>query len=105
MEQPWGGLRGLERHHPAKYLASIVSRHPHRRNLRGPLIRVENGRAAYIRASVGEVHRPFRVLRKTREEFLPDRDHVVGLSADSGHFPRDEHILGIAIASPKRVKG
>src|SRR5882724_10453596 len=97
MEQPWGGLRRLERHHPAEYLASIVPGHPYWCNLRGPLIRVKNGGTAYIRASVGEVHRSFRVLSKAREEFLANWDHFKGLSAKLGHLPCDEHILRVAI--------
>src|SRR6266436_5915349 len=104
MEQSCGGRRRLECDHPAEYLAAIVPCHPHGCDLRSPLIRVENRRTAYIRASVGEVHRPFRVMRKARKEFLSNGDHLIGLSAELSHFPRDDHILRVAIGSPKRIK-
>src|ERR1700722_4798831 len=95
IEQVWCGFGRLERHHPTEYLAAVVSRHSHRGNLRSALIRVENRGTAYVRASVCEVYGPFRVLSKAREEILPHGDYFVGLTAELGHLPRDEHILGL----------
>src|SRR5437764_4125229 len=104
MKQPWVGIRTLKCDEPPEHFAAIVSRHPHWCDLCGPLIGIENGRTAYICASVGEVHRPFGIMGKLREEFLSYSNHLVGLSARLRHSPRDKYILTVAISSSKRIK-
>ncbi len=64
-KQACGRFRGFERSQMAKYLAAIVSRHPDRGNLSGPLIHVEIGGTVDARASVGKVNGSLRVIRKT----------------------------------------
>src|SRR5713226_8354410 len=89
----------------AEHLATIVSCHPDRGDLRCPLVHVEIRGMGDVHTSVGEVHRALRITRKAREKLFPYRYHLVGLAAPGGHFPRYENVLTVAEHPPKGVTG
>src|SRR6266478_5787528 len=75
----YGRHSWLERPDATEHLASIISRHPDRRNFGGQLVCVKVGGVSYVGSSVGKVYSALRIVRKAREEFVSYRNHLVWL--------------------------
>src|SRR5919108_4160521 len=93
----------LESAKAAKDFSAVVAGHSNRGNFASLLVQVQVGGAANIDATVGEIHRAFRVIGKPGEKFLAGRQHLKRLVTDFGDTPRHTYIVVVAEHASKRV--
>jgi hypothetical protein len=102
-KQPRRGILRLEGPYAAEHLATVVSSHPDRSDIAGLLVNVEIRGMVNAHASVGEIYRALRVMRKPRQELLANMYHLVGLPAGARYLPRDEDVLAVTKHSPEGI--
>src|SRR5437867_1983223 len=96
-------LHWFERAYSAKHLSAVVPCHPDWSDLGRMFVNVQIRRMTHVDAAIGKVYRPFRIIRKAREELFSYHDHFIGLPACPGHSSGHEHILAFAEHSAKGV--
>ena len=88
-----------------KHLVSIIAGHANGSNLPGKFVQVEIRGLTNPGATVSEIHRALRIMRKAREKLCPNRNHLVRLFACLGHLAGHANIAGLAITATKGITG